>query len=47
MYTEDSEILISTALEVVSDSVALCHEVGAMCEGIVTLIGAGHRILHP
>jgi cytidine deaminase len=32
MYTEDGEILISTALEVLNDSVALCHEVGAMCE---------------
>lgn len=32
MYTEDGEILISTALAVVNDSVALCHEVGAMCE---------------
>ena len=32
MYTEDGEILLSTALEVVNESVALCHEVGAMCE---------------
>ena len=32
MYAEDGEILISTAPEVVNDSVALCHEVGAMCE---------------
>jgi cytidine deaminase len=33
MYTEDGEILISTALEVpAGSSVALCHEVGAMCE---------------
>ena len=33
MYTEDGEILISTALEVPAGaSVALCHEVGAMCE---------------
>jgi cytidine deaminase len=32
MYTEDGDILISTALEVFNDSVALCHEVGAMCE---------------
>jgi cytidine deaminase len=32
MYSEDGEILISTALAVPHDSVALCHEVGAMCE---------------
>ena len=33
MYTEDGEILISTALEVPPGaSVELCHEVGAMCE---------------
>jgi cytidine deaminase len=32
MYTDDGSILVSTALEVVNDSVALCHEVGAMCE---------------
>jgi cytidine deaminase len=32
MYTEDGEILISTALAVANDCVALCHEVGAMCE---------------
>jgi cytidine deaminase len=32
MYTEDGEILISTAPEVMNDAVALCHEVGAMCE---------------
>jgi cytidine deaminase len=32
MYAEDGEILISTALEVVNESVTLCHEVGAMCE---------------
>ena len=32
MYADDGEILISTALEVVNESVALCHEVGAMCE---------------
>lgn len=32
MYTEDGEVLISTAIEVVSDQVSLCHEVGAMCE---------------
>ena len=32
MYTADGDILVSTALEVLNDSVALCHEVGAMCE---------------
>ncbi|HTI66549.1 MAG TPA: cytidine deaminase [Caulobacteraceae bacterium] len=32
MYVDDGSILISTAPEVVNDSVALCHEVGAMCE---------------
>jgi cytidine deaminase len=32
MYTEDGEILVSTALEVLNESVALCHEVGAICE---------------
>ena len=32
MYTSDGDILISTALAVRNDSVALCHEVGAMCE---------------
>ena len=33
MYTQDGETLVSTALEVPSgSSVALCHEVGAMCE---------------
>jgi cytidine deaminase len=32
MYTEDGQILISTALAVENESVALCHEVGAMCE---------------
>lgn len=32
MYTEDGEILISTAIAVVNDSVALCHETGAICE---------------
>src|SRR5262245_48100754 len=32
MYTEDGEILISTAIEVVNESVALCHETGAICE---------------
>ena len=32
MYVEDGEILVSTAPEVVNDAVALCHEVGALCE---------------
>jgi len=32
MYTEDSQILISTSPEVVNASVELCHEVGAICE---------------
>jgi cytidine deaminase len=32
MYTGDGEILISTAIEVVNESVALCHETGAICE---------------
>ena len=32
MYTDDDEILTSTGLGVVNDSVALCHEVGAMCD---------------
>jgi cytidine deaminase len=32
MYVDDGEILISTAPEVVNDAVALCHEVGAICE---------------
>jgi cytidine deaminase len=32
MYVDDGAILISTAPEVVNDAVALCHEVGAMCE---------------
>jgi cytidine deaminase len=33
MYTDDGEILISTALDVpAGSSVQLCHEVGAMCE---------------
>lgn len=33
MYTDDGEILISTALDVPDgSSVQLCHEVGAMCE---------------
>jgi cytidine deaminase len=32
MYLDDGEMLISTAPAVVNDAVALCHEVGAMCE---------------
>jgi len=32
VYLEDGQILISTALEVKSESVALCHETGAFCE---------------
>jgi cytidine deaminase len=32
MYVDDGGMLISTAPEVVNDAVALCHEVGAMCE---------------
>ena len=32
MYTEDGEILISTAPEARNASVELCHEVGAICE---------------
>lgn len=32
MYTEDGEILISTAPDVVNASVELCHETGAFCE---------------
>ena len=33
MYTDEGEILISTALDVPEgSSVHLCHEVGAMCE---------------
>jgi cytidine deaminase len=33
MYTDEGEILISTALDVpAGSSVHLCHEVGAMCE---------------
>jgi cytidine deaminase len=32
MYLDDGAMLISTAPEVVNDAVALCHEVGAMCE---------------
>lgn len=32
MYVDDGDMLISTAPEVVNDAVALCHEVGAICE---------------
>jgi cytidine deaminase len=32
MYTADGDILVSTAIAVVNESVALCHEVGAICE---------------
>lgn len=32
MYTEDGQILISTAPAVVNPSVELCHEAGAICE---------------
>ena len=32
MYTADGDILLSTAIAVVNDSVSLCHEAGAMCE---------------
>jgi cytidine deaminase len=32
MYTEDGQLLISTAPEVVNASVDLCHEAGAICE---------------
>ena len=32
MYTSDGEILTATAIEVVNESVALCHETGAICE---------------
>jgi cytidine deaminase len=32
MYTEDGEILISTAPDAVNASVELCHETGAICE---------------
>ena len=32
MYTEDGQILISTAPETVNSSVELCHETGAICE---------------
>ena len=32
MYTEDGQVLVSTAPETLNDSVALCHETGAICE---------------
>ncbi len=32
IYTEDGQLLISTAPEAVNPSVELCHEAGAMCE---------------
>lgn len=32
IYTEEGDILVSTAPEVVNDAVSLCHEVGAICE---------------
>lgn len=32
MYTEDGQILISSAPLMVNSSVDLCHEVGAICE---------------
>ena len=32
MYTEDGELLISTAPEVFNDGASLCHEVGAICD---------------
>ena len=32
MYTEDGQILISTAPEVINAGTNLCHEVGAICE---------------
>lgn len=32
MYTEDGDILLSTAPEVFNDFVGLCHEAGAFCE---------------
>ncbi len=32
MYTEDGQLLISTAPESVNLSVELCHETGAICE---------------
>ena len=32
MYTEDGRVLVSTAPDVVNESVALCHETGGICE---------------
>ncbi len=32
MYTEDGQLLISTAPEAVNASVEICHETGAICE---------------
>ena len=32
MYTSEGKLLISTAPECVNESVALCHETGAICE---------------
>jgi cytidine deaminase len=32
MYTQDGQLLISTAPEAVNPSVELCHETGAICE---------------
>ena len=32
MYTEDGQLLLSTAPEAVNSSVELCHETGAICE---------------
>jgi cytidine deaminase len=32
MYTDDGQILISTAPETINESVSLCHETGAICE---------------
>ncbi len=32
MYTEDGQLLVSTSPEMMSASVELCHETGAICE---------------
>lgn len=32
MYTDDGEILVSTAAELPNASIELCHETGAICE---------------
>ncbi len=32
MYLEDGQILISTSPQVENESLALCHETGAICE---------------